>query len=121
VVQKIKAALEARKKMLLVMTLAKADMRVDGDVLRVVFAPSESAYRSQVEANRKVISEACNEVIGRPLSVSVSIGEQDGSEVSPKQKESRSKDEKDEAANHPNIKAVVDMFKGDLKVIKPEN
>lgn len=117
-VQKIKAALEARKKMLLVMTLAKADMRVDGDVLRVVFAPGDSAYRSQVEANRKVIVEACNEVIGRPLSVSVSIGEQDGGEPSPKQKESKAKDE---AANHPKIKAVVDMFQGDLKVIKPEN
>jgi hypothetical protein len=117
-IQKIKAVLEARKKMILVMTLDKAEMRLDGEYLRIVFAPSESSYKSQVESNRKVISEACFEVVGRALSVSVSIGEHGGSEAPPKQKEARPRDE---ASTHPNVKAVVDKFQGVLEVIKPDN
>jgi DNA polymerase-3 subunit gamma/tau len=117
-VQKIKAALEARKKMILVMTLDKAEsIKIDGGFLRVVFAPSESSYKSQVESSRKVITEACLEVVGRPLSVSVTIGGPGGAEPSPKQDEARARDE---TSAHPNVKAVVDKFQGVLEVIKPE-
>jgi hypothetical protein len=117
-VQKIKAALEARKKMILVMTLDKAEsIRVDGEFLRIVFAPSESSYKSQVESSRKVITEACFEVVGRPLSVSVSIGGPGGAESPPEQKEASTKAE---TSTHPNVKAVVDKFQGILEVIKPE-
>src|SRR5215213_1163107 len=107
-VQRIKAALEARKKMILVMTLDKAEsIRIEGEFIRIVFAPSESSYKSQVESSRKVIAEACFEVVGRPLSVSVSIGGAGGAENPPEQKEASTRGE---TSTHPNVKAVVDKF-----------
>jgi hypothetical protein len=119
-VRKIKTALEARKKFILLSSLEKAEsIRVEGETLRIVFAPADSSYKSQVESSRKAITEACFEVVGRPLSVSVNIGEQGGGETSPKKKEGRVKEE---TSAHPKVKAVVDKFHGEvLEVVKPES
>jgi DNA polymerase-3 subunit gamma/tau len=140
-IDRIKNALEGRRKMLLLTMLNAAEtIEVDGDFLRISFPTSGSISKSKVESrdNRQVLDEVCREVFGRPMRLSVSVGAQtktgpakegqakEGSakaapaEGGPGQKEAPSL--KDKAENHPAVRALADKFHGKVvDVIKPEN
>ncbi|HXF38931.1 MAG TPA: TIR domain-containing protein [Blastocatellia bacterium] len=76
-VNRIKAALEAKRKMMIVIALDKGTMWIDGVYLRVDYAPQHSKYKTDIEARdkRNAIEDACEEVLGRRLTLRASISE----------------------------------------------
>ena len=74
-VDKIKGALEAKRKMMVVTALDKGTITIDGDYLRVAYAPEDSNCKTQIEARdrRIAIEDACEEVLGRRLTLFASI------------------------------------------------
>jgi DNA polymerase III subunit gamma/tau len=129
-VDKIKDALEAKGKMRVVAALDKGTISIDGDFLRVAYASENSNCKTEIEdRNRRIaIEDACEQVLGRRLSLRVSItGQPDfsagsgsepaGSERGPQRKERG----KNVAPEHPKLRALVDKFHGEvIEVIKPE-
>ena len=123
VVEKIKAALEARRKMILVSMLDKADsIEVDGEVLRISFAPGSALYKNKIESrdNRQLIEEVCREAVGRRLTMSVTMGPQAKTGSAPEQK--KPVNHKKQAETNPAIQALADKFHGEIiEVVKPDN
>ncbi|MEK6322936.1 MAG: DNA polymerase III subunit gamma/tau [Acidobacteriota bacterium] len=127
-VDKIKAALEAKRKMIVVTALDKGTITIDGDYLRVAYSPENSSYKTQIEARDKriAIEDACEQVLGRRLTLWASISgnistasgsERGGTERVPQRKEKV----KDAAEDDPKLRALVDKFHGEvIEVIKPE-
>lgn len=74
-IDKIKAALEAKRKMMVVTALDKGTITIDGDYLRVAYAPENSNCKTQIEARDKriAIEDACEQVLGRRLTLFASI------------------------------------------------
>src|SRR4029434_5150799 len=74
-VDKSKAALEAKRKMMVVTALDKATITIDGDYLRVAYAPKDADCKTQIESRDKriAIEDACEQVLGRRLTLLASI------------------------------------------------
>jgi hypothetical protein len=118
-VDKIKAALEARRKMMIVAALDRGTVSIDGDYLRVVYAPEDSRCKNEIEARagRIAIEDACDQVLGRRLTLWASIAGQPEVGGGPRRKERI----KDTAEDNPKLRALVDKFHGEIiEVIKPE-
>jgi len=127
-VDKIKAALEAKRKMMIVSALDKGTISIDGDYLRVEYAPEHSSCKTEIEARdkRNAIEDACEQVLGRRRTLRVSIagqaistaiGGEQSSERGSKQKEKA----KGAAEEDPKLRALLDTFHGEvIEVIKPE-
>src|ERR1041384_118460 len=115
---KIKAALEAKRKMMVLAALDRGTVSVDGDYFRVVYAPEDRKHKSDIEARDKriAIEDACEAVLGRRLTLRASLtGEPEGAEPR------RSQKAKEAAASDPKLRALVDKFHGEvIEVIKPE-
>lgn len=117
-ISKIKAALEAKRKMMIVATLDKGTISIDGDYFRVSYGAEHSKCKGDVEerAKRIAIEDACEEVLGRRLTLRASItGEAETAEPRRTQKA------KEAAVSDPKLRALVDRFHGEvIEVIKPE-
>ena len=117
-VNKIKAALEAKRKMMIVTALDKGSITIEGDYFRVTYGPENSKCKSEVEARDKriAIEDACEEVLGRRLTLWASVaGEPEAPQ--PRRKEKT----KEAAVTDPKLRALVDKFHGEvIEVIKPE-
>ncbi|MFP5261837.1 MAG: DNA polymerase III subunit gamma/tau [Blastocatellia bacterium] len=121
-VRRIKDALESKRKMMIVMALDKADVKIDGDFLRVSLSPDNVRDKIQLEGRdkRQTIEETCREVLGRRLTLSVSVGAQAQSGGDPKHKEAAKAKEKADT-NNPKVKALADKFRAEsIEIIKPE-
>jgi DNA polymerase-3 subunit gamma/tau len=79
-VREILRKLESRRKMMLLTELEKADVRIEGSVLRVSLPPQFKDYKASIESreSRKVIEEACQEAVGHSLTLSVTVGKTAG-------------------------------------------
>jgi DNA polymerase III subunit gamma/tau len=127
-VDKIKAALEAKRKMMIVTALDKGTVSLDGDYLRVIYAPENSACKTEIEARdkRNAIEDASEQVLGRRLTLRASIvGQADGPNISTASGSERAPQRKEKskgAAEHdPKLQALLDKFHGEvIEVIKPE-
>jgi DNA polymerase-3 subunit gamma/tau len=120
-VRRIKDALEAKRKMMIVMALDKADIKIDGEFLRVSLSPDNAKDKMQLEGRdrRQTIEETCREVLGRRLTLSVSVGAQAQVDSDPKRKEATKAKEKVET--NPKVKALADKFRAEsIEIIKPE-
>ncbi len=135
---KIKAALEAKRKMMIVTALDKGTISIDGDYLRVEYAPEHSACKAEIEARdkRNAIEDACEQVLGRRLTLRVSIAGQtvstasvsertistpSGSERGTKRGSTQKDKLKGAAEDDPKLQALLDKFHGEvIEVIKPE-
>jgi DNA polymerase-3 subunit gamma/tau len=135
---KIKAALEAKRKMMIVTALDKGTISIDGDYLCVEYAPEHSSCKPEIEARdkRNAIEDACEQVLGRRLTLRVSIAGQSvstpgGSEHGSKRAIStasgserglqRKEKPKVAAEDDPKLQALIDKFHGEvIEVIKPE-
>ena len=136
---KIKAALEAKRKMMIVTALDKGTISIDGDYLCVEYAPEHSACKAEIEARdkRNAIEDACEQVLGRRLTLRVSIAGQaerpsistaSGSERTistasgSERRLQRKEKPKGAAEDDPKLQALLDKFHGEvIEVIKPEN
>jgi hypothetical protein len=115
--------------MMIVTALDKGTVSIDGDYLRVIYAPENSACKTEIEARdkRNAIEDASEQVLGRRLTLRASIvGQQDspnisttsGSERAPQRKEKS----KGAAEHDPKLQALLDKFHGEvIEVIKPEH
>jgi DNA polymerase III subunit gamma/tau len=120
-VQKIIAALEARNKMLIAMALEKAKVEIDGEFLRVLISPANARDKTQMDGRdkRQAIEEAAKEVLGRRLTLSVSVGAESRPDGEPKGKEATKVKEK--VDTNPRVKALADKFRAEsIEIIKPE-
>jgi hypothetical protein len=109
-------ALEAKNKMLMVMALQHAKIEIDGNFFRVSISPENARDKNQLEGKdkRQVIEETCREILGRRLTLSVSVGAQPRPEASPK-KEAASPSK---AEDDPRITALKDKFRGEVIEVK---
>jgi len=73
-IYKIKAALEANRKVMVAVLLDKGTITIDGDYLCVEYAPEDSAYKAGIEARDKriAIEDACEQALGRRLTLRAS-------------------------------------------------
>jgi DNA polymerase III subunit gamma/tau len=74
--ERIKQALEARRKMILVSALDHAEsIQADGDYLRVTYSKANSLFKGKLEArdSRATVEEVCREIVGRKIVLLVSI------------------------------------------------
>ena len=120
-VKRIKDALEAKRKMMIVLALEKADIKIDGEFLRVSISPENARDKIQLEGRdkRQAIEETCREVIGRRLTLSVSVGAQAQSDSGPKGKEAPKA--KQTVETNPKVKALAEKFRAEsIEIIKPE-
>lgn len=117
-IDKIKGALEAKRKMMIVTALDQGSITIDADYFRVTYEPGNSHCKGQIEARDKriAIEDACEEVLGHRLTLWASVaGEPEAAQ--PRRKEKA----REAAVSDPKLRALVDKFHGEvIEVIKPE-
>jgi DNA polymerase-3 subunit gamma/tau len=120
----IKAALEKRRKMLLVTLLDGANSAtVLGDELCLEFAPANKQLRDTLakSENVKILREVGKEVTGRDLGVRFVVADREGpnAPVSPEETERREKqDLRETAAKDPTVQQMLRTFRGEIVDVK---
>lgn len=111
-VKNIIAALEAKRKIMISIALERAAVKIDGEFLRVTLSPDNAKDKMQLDGRDKrlAIEEAANEVLGRKLTLSVSVGGQPQIESTPKRKETAPDKPKDEI--DPRVNSILEKFSG---------
>ena len=131
-VSQIIAALEARRKMMIVLALEKATVKIDGDFLVVAIAPENARDKTQLDGRdrRQLIEEVSREVTGRRLTLSVSVGgvpevptatpRPTARPTATAKPVARQKESKESAEVDPRVQAMTEKFAGTVEIIKPE-
>jgi DNA polymerase-3 subunit gamma/tau len=123
-IDRIKDELESQGKMRVVAALDKGTISIDGDHLCVAYPPENIASKSEIEdRNRRIlIEDACEHVVGRRLTLKVSItGEAVSGSETAGQRGSQRRAKAKAAEEDPKLQALLDTFHGEvIEVIKPE-
>lgn len=122
IIESIKAALEKRKRMLLVIALEGARRsRVADDELYVEFAPEARHLRDNLAKPESVkfLREVCREVLGRDMGVRIVVKEQGAhNEDEPPSKQDEARREKQQlremAEQHPTVQQFLETFRGEI-------
>jgi hypothetical protein len=122
VIESIKAALEKRRRMFLVIALEGARRAsVAGDELYVEFAPEARHLRDNLAKpdSVKLLREVCREVMGRDMGVRISVKEQGVcSPDEPISKQDEARHEKQQlremAEQHPTVQQFLQTFRGEI-------
>ena len=122
VIESIKATLEKRRRMFLVIALEGArKTNVAGDELYVEFAPEARHLRDNLAKPEsvKVLREVCREVMGRDLGVRIVVKEQGANdEDEPISKQDEARREKQQlreiAEQHPTVQHFLQTFRGEI-------
>jgi DNA polymerase III subunit gamma/tau len=126
-VDQIKAALERKKRRMLIAALdAASRLEFEGDDLLIEFAPEAKHSRDTLAKsdNAKALREACSEVCGRGIGIRFAI--KDGASgndapLSPEEEERRSKKQiRQAAAQNPTVQQVLRAFGGEIVDIKTQ-
>ena len=119
-IERIKAALEQRRKMFLVTAIEGARLaRVEDSELYIEFAPADKHLRDSLAKsdNVKIIREACLEVTGKELGVRIVIKDESNNEgpLSRDEEERRAKQQmREQAESDPFIQEVLRTFRGEI-------
>jgi len=122
-VDRIKAALEDKRKMMIVSALDKGTISIDSDSLNVEYSEENVSCKAQLEArdNRKAIEDTCEQVLGQRLTLKCSISGQSVETVVTENGQQRKPKAKSTAHEDPRLKALIDKFHGEIvDVIKPD-
>jgi DNA polymerase-3 subunit gamma/tau len=121
VIEKIKAALEKRHRMFLVIALEGARRTsVEGDELSVEFTTESKHLRDSLAKPEsvKILREVCLEVLGRDVSVRISVkepGETNNELILKQDEELREKQRLREIAErHPMVQEFLQTFRGEI-------
>ncbi len=119
-ISKIIAALWSKNQMLVADALGKADVKIVGNNLRIILATDNARDKTLFDKRdkRQAIEETVREVLGRKLTLSVSVGGQPQVEDSPKRKEAAPS--KAQEADSSKVQALADRFQGKVEIVKPE-
>jgi DNA polymerase-3 subunit gamma/tau len=121
-IESIKAALEKRRRMFLVVALEGArKASVAGDELYVEFAPEARHLRDNLAKPEsiKLLREVCREVMGRDMGVRIAVKEQgESEEEEPRSKQDEARREKQQlrelAEQHPTVRHFLQTFRGEI-------
>jgi response regulator RpfG family c-di-GMP phosphodiesterase len=121
-IEALKAGLEKRKRMFLVVALEGArKVGFEGDELAVEFAPEAKHLRDNLAKpdNVKILREVCREVTGHDMGVRISITEQgandDAATVSKEDNARREKRElREMAERNPAVQELLQTFHGEI-------
>jgi hypothetical protein len=123
-VERIKAGLEQRRKMLLVTALEGAHLaRADGSDFCIEFPRAARHLRDTLarSENARILREVCCEVTGRNLGVRLVI--QDPTEEGPASQEDAERREaehlRQKAEEHPVVQQMLRTFRGELVDVRP--
>jgi DNA polymerase III subunit gamma/tau len=125
-IARFKQLLEEKKKMMLLSVINLAEsIKLDGDTLVIAYKASDGIYRNQVTSrdNKKLIEEICQEIFGRRISLSVTVGQSaPTAQADVNQPPKAVSSSKSSADKHPQLRAIADKFKGQIvDIIAPEN
>ncbi len=123
---RLKEKLQANRKMMVLSYLNQAEsVKLDGEYLRVTYAGDNARNKSLVESsnNRKAIEEACKELTGRKITLSVKVDGVGGIDPagieSPSQEPAKAKTR---VEDHPALRALTEKFQGQIiEIVKPED
>ncbi len=126
-IDRIKSALEAKRKRLLVTALESANVAmVENDELFVEFTPETRHLRDTLakSENVKILREACHEVRGRDTGVRIVIKDQAGAadDDAPRSKEEEQRLEKQAlraaAEKNPLVQQMLKTFRGEIADVR---
>jgi DNA polymerase-3 subunit gamma/tau len=131
-IEQIKAALEKRRKMLLVMALeGAAKASLEGNELCLEFAPDTRHLRDTLAKsdNVRILREVCKQVAGRDLGVRFVISESgdvaSATPAGPPSKEELERREKqdlrEQAEKDPTVQQMLKTFRGEIVDVKRVN
>jgi len=106
--------------MMIVTALDKGIISIDGDYLRVTYAAEDAKCKTDIEARDKriAIEDACEEALGRRLTLKASIAGEAEPEGTPRRREKPQA----ETSDNPKLRALADKFHGEIiEVIKTDN
>lgn len=121
IVERLKSALEKRRRMFLVTALEAArSISIDDRELSVEFAPKTKHLRDNLVApdNVKILRDVCSELLGHEISVRISIGNGSSDDVGPTSIEDEMRLEKQRmreiAEKDPAIQQLLKTFHGEI-------
>jgi DNA polymerase-3 subunit gamma/tau len=123
-IDQIKAALEKKKRRMLIAALdAASRAELEGDDLLIEFAPDARHDRDTLAKadNAKALGEACSEVCGREIGIRFSIKDDSDSKepLSPEEEVRQSKKQtRQTAAQNPSVQQVLRAFGGEIVDVK---
>jgi DNA polymerase-3 subunit gamma/tau len=119
-IDRVKAALESQRKMLLVTALDAAQTTAleDGE-LRVEFAPEARHFRDTLSKleNVKFVQEACREVTGQEIAIRILVNDPNAKDAPPsREDEARSEKQRlrQAAENSPIVQQMLKTFRGEI-------
>ena len=123
-VDRIKSALEDKRKMMIVSALDKGTISIESDYLSVEYSAENAGCKTHIEArdNRRAIEDACEQVLGQRLTLKCSIAGQNAEAAVPSET-AQQRQQKTRSAAHddPRLTALIDKFHGEIiEVIKPD-
>ena len=125
---RVKAALETRRKMFLVTALEGArHARLDGDEMYVEFAPETRHLRDTLAKsdNVNILREICREVTGKELGVRIVIKEQTPSNDAPLSREDEARLEqqrlRETAEKSPVVQQMLRTFRGEIVEVRRDD
>jgi hypothetical protein len=132
-IERIKSALEARRKMFLVTALdGSRSAAIDGNEFYIEFAPEARHLRDTLAKsdNVKILREICQEITGKDLGVRIMIKDQtataDDASLSREDEERLEQQRlREDAEKHPVVQQMLRTFRGEIvdvrRVDKPQN
>jgi DNA polymerase-3 subunit gamma/tau len=128
-IDRIKSALEAKRKMLLVTVLeAASSITLAENELCIEFAPEARHFRDTLAKgdNAKVLRDACQEVTNRQVGVRIIIQDRDANETPPSKEDNERREKQlliESAEKHPVVRQMLRTFRGeivDVRRVEPE-
>lgn len=124
-VERIKSALEQKRRRLLIAALdAARRAELDGDELLLEFTPEAKHYRDTLDKpdSKKILREVCHEICGREIGIRFAIKDQNvrgGAALLPEEEGRRTKQQAQQAAaQNPTVQQVLRAFGGEIVDIK---
>lgn len=120
-IERVKTALEKKRKMFLVTALEGARLaRIEADELYIEFAPTAKHLRDTLakSENVKVIREVCREVTGKEMGVRIAVKDDGANDALPLSKEEAERRDqqrlRETAEQNPMVQQVLRTFRGEI-------
>ncbi|HEY3027679.1 MAG TPA: DNA polymerase III subunit gamma/tau [Pyrinomonadaceae bacterium] len=120
---RIRSALEKRRRMLLVAALDGArSVTVEGDELCAVFPPESKHLRDTLAKadSAKILREVCQEIMGREIGLRFAINDaENDAAITPQDQERREQQRlREMAEQHPGVQQLLKTFRGEIVEVR---
>lgn len=124
--ERIKSALEARRKMFLVTVLDAARLtKIDADELYIEFTPESRHFRDTLarSENARLLRDVCQELTGRELGVRIVIKDQETQQAAVSREDQERLDRqqlREKAEKDPVVQQMLRTFRGEIVDVRRE-